>query len=56
VIEDNLFTEVQGKSGMIRILKSVREMTEADEDIYTLIARILLKKEKRLALVREHST
>ncbi|MDB5053080.1 MAG: hypothetical protein JWM44_1130 [Bacilli bacterium] len=56
VIEDKLLTEVQGKSGIIRILKSVREMTEADEDIYTLIARILIKKEKRLALDREHST
>ncbi|MEX2461089.1 MAG: hypothetical protein WD469_07270 [Paenibacillaceae bacterium] len=49
-----LITEIQGKHGIIRILKQNRDMTEVDEDIHALIARILLKKEKRLALGREH--
>jgi hypothetical protein len=41
---------IQGKHGQINILKPTRTVTQSDEDIHTLIARILLKKEKRLAL------
>jgi hypothetical protein len=41
---------IQGEHGQINILKPQREVTKSDEDIHTLIARILLKKEKRLAL------
>jgi hypothetical protein len=40
--------EIKGKYGVIRILKPERQINQADEDIYTLIARILIKKEKRL--------
>lgn len=47
--KQTLLSEIQGKYGNIKVMQSQRQITEADEEIHTLIARILLKKEKRLA-------
>ncbi|MDN4094332.1 hypothetical protein QYF48_16105 [Brevibacillus agri] len=47
--EQEVHKEINGQFGTIRILKPHRQVTEADEDIHTLIARILLKKQERLA-------
>ncbi|KUP08432.1 hypothetical protein Q75_02920 [Bacillus coahuilensis p1.1.43] len=40
---------IEGKCGTITILKPSREVAATDEDIHSLLARILLKKQKRLA-------
>jgi hypothetical protein len=42
-------TEIEGKYGTIKVFKSQREVSKTDEDIHSLIARVLLMKQKRLA-------
>ncbi|MEN2465649.1 hypothetical protein [Ornithinibacillus sp. JPR2-1] len=41
--------EIEGKFGGIRVMKFPQENVEGDADINSLIARILLMKQKRLA-------
>ena len=41
-------SEIEGKYGTITIAKSSRPIKETDSDIHTLIANVLLKREKRL--------
>ncbi|GLB58690.1 hypothetical protein [Cytobacillus sp. NCCP-133] len=41
--------QIEGKFGAINILVPDREVSATDEDIHSLIARILLMKQKRLA-------
>jgi hypothetical protein len=40
--------QIEGKFGAINILVSDRKVSATNEDIHSLIARILLKKQKRL--------
>lgn len=42
-VQDQTITEINGRYGTITI-KTNREIKSTDEDIHTLIARILLKK------------
>ncbi|MBE2914164.1 hypothetical protein HPK02_13815 [Anoxybacillus flavithermus] len=41
--------EIEGKYGAIKVFQSQREVSKTDEDIHSLIARVLLMKQKRLA-------
>ncbi|MGM0975825.1 MAG: hypothetical protein ACQEW2_23185 [Bacillota bacterium] len=44
-----ILKQIKGICGTITILKPSREIKETDEDIHSLIAKVLLMKEKRLA-------
>ncbi|MHA6252768.1 hypothetical protein [Oceanobacillus sp. CAU 1775] len=45
--------KLEGKCGVITVLKHSHQNQHIDEDIHTLIARILLMKEKRLKATGE---
>ncbi|MBS3678949.1 hypothetical protein KGF86_01855 [Ornithinibacillus massiliensis] len=45
--------EIEGKCGTITVMKPSREVKETDEDIHSLIAKVLLMKQKRLQATGE---
>lgn len=46
--EEQQVKQIEGKFGEIKILKPTRKILATDEDIHSLIARILLKRQKRI--------
>lgn len=46
--EQQQVKQIEGKFGEIKILKPTRDILVTDEDIHTLLARILLKRQKRI--------
>ncbi|WP_155814978.1 hypothetical protein [Bacillus coahuilensis] len=47
--QPELIKEIEGKCGTIAVMKPSRPIKKTDADLHTLIARVLLMKEKRLA-------
>ncbi|AIF45633.1 hypothetical protein [Virgibacillus sp. SK37] len=45
--------QIEGKCGIITVFKPSRQIAETDEDIHSLIARVLLIKQKRLQAAGE---
>ncbi|MFC5735886.1 hypothetical protein [Cytobacillus gottheilii] len=47
---------LEGSHGTIKIFKQSREVKETDQDIHSLIAKVLLMKQKRLASGEQNSS
>lgn len=45
---EKVLTSIEGDKGIINIINPIREPKEDDQDLHSLIANILLKREKRL--------
>lgn len=47
--QPELIKQIEGKCGTITVMNPSRPIKKTDADLHTLIARVLLMKEKRIA-------